>query len=342
MTDIEMREFDRPDIDVSHAEIEETALDLPNVPVDVSDTKAELSKTSFVSDVRRNLNVVRDVDPSIYRRLTFDTEGNVYYNHKRLTQKRGRGLKLLSIKTLNKSPDSREFLRLIGYTQQEAKPTTTTILTARESDTVAPEQTAAMKAKADSFKLTEDWAKREKEKAIKQLKQTTDESERKRLQESIQEFEQMEIQARRRYYEIAENQLSRMNSVIHDETRSLGERLRELFRRDGLTIGAVITAIGMTISTIILALSPKSPSPTGPGKPRNLVKQALVKLANILLDLAKKALSSLPGVVGSMVSFLFKKAGELVLFLSQHLLVLFLFIAVGVFEFIINIARAKR
>ena len=337
-----MRDFDRPDVDVSRAEIEESALDLPNVPVDVSDTKAELRKTSFVSDVRKNLNIVRDVDPSLYRQLTFDAEGNVLYNHKRLTQKRGRVLKLLSVKTLHKSPDSREFLRLIGYLHEETKPSSRPMESARESETVAPEQTAAMKAKAVSFKITEDWAKREKDKAAKQLTKTRDEGERQRLQESIKEFEQMEIQARRRYYEIAENQLRRINSVIHDETRSLGERLRELFRRDGLTIGALITAIGMTISTIILAITPKGSTPSGPGKPRNVVKQALIKLANILLDLAKKALATLPGVVGSMVSFLFKKGGELVLFLSEHLLVLLLIMGLGVFEFIISTVRAKR
>ena len=101
----------------------------------------------------------------------------MYYNHKRLTQKRARGLKLLSIKTLNKNLDSREFLRLIGYSQEETKAATRP----REIETVAPEQTAAMKAKADSFKMTEDWAKREKEKAAKQHRQSTDESDRQRL-----------------------------------------------------------------------------------------------------------------------------------------------------------------
>jgi hypothetical protein len=50
----------------------------------------------------------------------------------------------------------------------------------------------------------------------------------------------------------------------------------------------------------------------------------LVKLANFLLDLAKKALAALPGSIGSLVSFLLKTAGELVLFLSEHLIVLFL------------------
>ena len=84
----------------------------------------------------------------------------------------------------------------------------------------------------------------------------------------------MEIQARRRYNEVVQNQFKRMNAVISDETRPLSERLKELFRRDGLTIGALITAVGMTISTMILALTPhnNSPSPNDNGA-RGVVKK---------------------------------------------------------------------
>jgi len=39
--------------------------------------------------------------------------------------------------------------------------------------------------------------------------------------------------------------------------------LKELFRRDGVTVGALIMATGMTISTIVLSVMPLgSPSPT--------------------------------------------------------------------------------
>ena len=239
---------------------------------------------------------------------------------------------MLSTNTLMRNPDSREFLRLIGYLSEPKS---------REMKTVAPEQTAAMKAKADSFKATEEWAKREKEKAARQLETTTDEEERQSLEESMIEFEQMVIEARRRYNEVAQNQLKRINAIINDETRSLGERIRELFRRDGLTIGAIVTAIGMTISTIMLAVFPQS-HPTSPDKKTNVVKRAFVKVANILLDLAKKALTALPGVIGSIVSFLLKKAGDLVLFLSEHLIILLLAITLGIFEIITSIIKTRR
>jgi len=58
----------------------------------------------------------------------------------------------------------------------------------------------------------------------------------------------MEIHARRHYNEVMQNQFKRINAIINDETKPISERLRELFRRDGLTIGALITAVGMIIS----------------------------------------------------------------------------------------------
>jgi hypothetical protein len=332
---IELRDFDRPEIE--DRPVEETEIDLPDVPVDIGDAKIELIKTSFISDVCKNLKINKNVDPKVYRGLTLDGEGQILYNHKRITYKRGSSLKLYSVKTLTKSPDSKEFLRLIGYISED-----------RDTETVAPEQTEVMKAKVKSFKATEDWAKREREKASRQLEQATNEAERQKLQESVQYFDQMEIQARRRYNEVAENQFKRINTIINDETRSLGERLRELFRRDGLTIGALITAIGMTISTIVLAIMPHStptPTPTDNNnidKVKTAVKKALVKMANFLLDLAKKALTALPGVIGTIISFLLKTAGEAVFFLSEHLIVLFLALLLGVFEFFTKMLRRKR
>ena len=347
MEEIEMNEIGADDTEIDGGEVE-TDLDLPEVPIDLQDAHIELIKTSFVDDVRKNLRITRNIDSAIYRGLTFDSDGQILYNHKRITYKRGSRLKMYSVNSLKRNPDSREFLRLIGYLDEQQNQET---VASRDQETVAPEQTLAMKAKIDSFKATEDWARKEKEKATRQLEQTTDEAERQKLKESVQYFDQMEIQAKRRYNEVIQNQFKRINTIINDENRSLGERLRELFRRDGLTIGAVITAIGMTISTIILAILPHNSSPT-PSRPDNntyvdkikaAVGKSLVKMANFLLDLAKKALIALPGLIGSLVSFLLKKAGELVLFLSEHLIVLFLALILVVFEFLFkNLRRARE
>ncbi len=332
--EIEMGEFSRVDRPTL-----ETDIDLPDVPLDTQEAQTELIKINFVSDVRKNLNITGEIDPRVYADLTYDSEGNMLYKHKRITSKKGRG-----VKRLLKNTSSSEFLRLIGYTETQQRHST---IEERDQETVAPEQTIAIRAKIDSIKITEDWARKEKAKATRQLAQTTDETERRKLRDSIQYFEQMENQARRRYNEVVQNQFQRVNTIINDETRSLGERLRELFRRDGLTIGALITAVGMTISTIVLAVLPhNNPASTPSGntyvdKVKTAVKKSLVKLATFLLDMAKKALTALPGIIGSLVSFLLKTAGELVLFLSEHLIVLFLALSLAIFEFFFKRLRRK-
>ena len=82
------------------------------------------------------------------------------------------------------------------------------------------------------------------------MRNTVDETEKQILQEKIQAYNQLEIQAKMRYKDVTQNQFKRIDEIINDETRPLLERLRELFRRDGLTIGALITSLGMIISTI--------------------------------------------------------------------------------------------
>ena len=65
---------------------------------------------------------------------------------------------MLSIKSLQRNYDTREFLRLAGYKQapdQELK-------LEREMQTVNPEQAESIKSKIESFKITEDWAKKGK------------------------------------------------------------------------------------------------------------------------------------------------------------------------------------
>lgn len=338
MEEFEMREPDRPE------DVTETDIDLPNVPIDLADAKDELVKTSFVSDARKVLRTTGDVNPDVYRSLNRDSEGQLLYKHKRISYRQGSRLKLYSVKTLERNADSREFLRLIGYYEDRNRET---MVKNRDWETVSPEQTKVIESKIASLRENIDWFQKEKEKAKRQLKQATDDTERLQLQETMQDMEQKEIQARRRYNEIKENQFKRINSIVRDETRPLSERLRELFRRDGLTIGAVIAATGMTISTAILALLPHGSPNSGPSsnkdnytdKVKSAIKKSLVKLANWLLDLAKKALTALPGVIGSLISFLLKKAGEAVLFLSEHLVVLLLAVLLAIFEFIVKIRK---
>ena len=325
--EVEMEDFSRPE--EAEGGLDETVLDLPEVPPDIQVSKGELLKTNFVSEVRKKLGIKGKVDPAVYSGLTFDNQGLLLFKNKRITFRKGSKQVLYSDKTLSRNPDTREFLELLGKMD-------------RDVETVAPEQTAALKSKVDSFKITEEWAKKEKQKAKTQLEQTSDVNERKKLQGLVDYYDQMENHAKMRYNEVVQNQLKRINTIINDETKPLSERLKELFRRDGLTIGALITAIGMTISTIILTILPHNSPQPPPDGARSAVRKALVKLSNFLLDLAKKALTALPGILGSLVSFLLKKTGELVLFLSEHLLILLLALLLAVYEFILKWLRSKR
>jgi hypothetical protein len=53
-------------------------------------------------------------------------------------------------------------------------------------------------------------------------------------------------------------------------------------------------------------------------------------------------LAALPGAIGGLLGFLFKKAGEAVLFLSEHLIILFLAIILFVAEFIFSKIGNRR
>ena len=137
------------------------------------------------------------------------------------------------------------------------------------------------------------------------------------------------------------SQISRIRetiqTILHEDT-TLIERLRTLFREQGITIFSVLTAVGMTISTIALALTgggsassvAPSPSPDKPGGLREWIKKQLHHLSELLKKLATKAIDALPGIIGSVVSWLLSTLGKVVGFMSEHLLTLVL-LAAGLF-----------
>ena len=347
--DLEMREINRLEFD--EPGFKETPIDFPDVPLEHQPTEQlgnELKIEQFVDSTRRILKLTKPLDNDIYKKLTIDKDGYLSYSNKRVSSKNRKSL--LSFNTINRSTSGREFLHKLGYdidvrvpvdSGSDIKSQTTAN---RDLETVSPEQVESIKEKIRSFKVSEDWARQEKEKSLKQLSEATTEHERKTLKESVTHFEQLELQAKKRYNEILQNQFKRINEIINDKTRSLSERLKELFRRDGLTIGAIITALGMTISTIVLSILPLSPSssPSSNPKPSNSIHRVLLKLSNWLLDLAKKSMSALLGIFGSLISFLFKKAGEAVLFLSEHLIILFLALILFISEFIFSKIRNRH
>ena len=116
---------------------------------------------------------------------------------------------------------------------------------------------------------------------------------------------------------------------LDKETGTLGERIRTLFKEQGITIISILTALGMTLGVLIEALlgGPSTPTPTSQstttsdkkGGAREWIKTKLKALSQLLGKLADKALASLPGIIGSIISWILNRAKEVVGWLSQNL-----------------------
>ena len=130
-----MDDFSRPREQERINEFEDQPVDLPEAPRTTEELTNDVKIEEFVSTVRRLRNITKDLDKSIYRKLTIDEEGYVSYNHKRISLKKAKDI--ASIKTLEKSPDGREFLRKLGLDKQESV-TEQPVATDRDLQTVSP------------------------------------------------------------------------------------------------------------------------------------------------------------------------------------------------------------
>ena len=120
-----------------------------------------------------------------------------------------------------------------------------------------------------------------------------------------------------------------ITKFLDKETGTLGDRIRTLFKEQGITIVSILTAVGMAIGVLIEALlggpsaaTPKSGGTSGgdkKGGAREWIKNKLKALSQLLGKLADKALASLPGIIGSILSWILNRAKEVIGWLSQNL-----------------------
>ena len=118
-------------------------------------------------------------------------------------------------------------------------------------------------------------------------------------------------------------------NFLDKETGTLGERIRTLFKEQGITIISILTALGMTLGVLIEALlgGPSASTPTSGGTSggdrkggaREWIKNKLKALSQLLGKLADKALASLPGIISSILSWILNRANEVIGWLSQNL-----------------------
>ena len=122
-----------------------------------------------------------------------------------------------------------------------------------------------------------------------------------------------------------------INKILKEDTTS-GERIKTLFREQGITIVSVLTAFGMIIGVIVETFIPTtggttSPTPKDATGVKDWIKQQLSNLGKLLANLAGKAAAALPGIIGSIVSWLLSTAGKVVSWFGEHLWTLVVLVA---------------
>ena len=116
---------------------------------------------------------------------------------------------------------------------------------------------------------------------------------------------------------------------LDKESGTPGERIRTLFKEQGITIFSILMALEMTLGFLIEALlggtsgttttSESTTTSDKKGGARVWIKNKLKALSQLLGKLADKALASLPGSIGSIISWILNGAKEVISWLSQNL-----------------------
>ena len=138
---------------------------------------------------------------------------------------------------------------------------------------------------------------------------------------------------------------------LDKETGTLGERIRTLFKEQGITIVSILTALGMTLGVLIEALlggpsttTPPSQSTTKSDKKggaREWIKDKLKALSSLLGKLASKAGAALPGIIGSIISWILNRAKEVVGWLSNNLWALITGVGVLIYTYFMTKTRRR-
>ena len=115
-----------------------------------------------------------------------------------------------------------------------------------------------------------------------------------------------------------------------DKDTSLGEKIRTLFREQGITIASILTAIGMAIGVLVEALLPGGGGAavaSGGGEPppkdekglKGWIRNKLKALASLLGKLGIKAAEALPGIIGGIISWILNRVKDELGWVSQNL-----------------------
>ena len=109
-----------------------------------------------------------------------------------------------------------------------------------------------------------------------------------------------------------------------EKDTSLAEKIRMLFREQGITIASILMPTGMAIGVLVEALRPGE---GGAGKPlskdekglKKWIRNKLKALVRLLGRLGMKAAEALPDVIGVILSWILNKAADVVGWVLQNL-----------------------
>ena len=151
-------------------------------------------------------------------------------------------------------------------------------------------------------------------------------------------------------YQIRES----ITKFLDKETGTLGERIRTLFKEQGIMVMSILTAVGMAIGVLIETLlggptvstisTTSGNTSAGDGKgggAREWIKNKLKALSQLLGKLADKAMTALPGIIGSIISWILNRAKEVVGWLSQNLWALIIGVGVLIYTHFMTKTRRK-
>ena len=134
------------------------------------------------------------------------------------------------------------------------------------------------------------------------------------------EYQDIRERARERIKENQEQIDAFENGPEELETgTSLRETMRNIFKKYGFIVSAVVLAVGETIGVIVSALT------------RGL-KSVAKGVGDGVKTLGRKIAGILPGLISSVVGFISKTAGSVISFLGQNEWRLIMFVAIFVVE----------
>lgn len=213
---------------------------------------------------------------------------------------------------------------------------TQTNMTKREMDGIIKAMTSVKEEIANELaKLNETNKDLVKENTkLEQAKADNDKFQIERISNRIRDLES-ERSARLEVININKEKLrSQVNRIketirkVLNEDKTLGERIKTLFREQGVTIASILTAFGLIIGVIVEAFSGGGSTSTPKNKDgvKDWIKKQLSNLGKLLASLAGKLSAALPGIIGSIVSWLLSITKDVVNWFGNNLWTLFILV----------------